>query len=421
MLVNREKDVRLGFVYGYARLVVYNEELDFVPDILEEVTVEDGRIFTLKLRRGHRWSDGAPFTSEDFRYYWEDVANNEELSPVGPPASLLIEEELPTITYPDLYTVRYAWSNPNPFFLPSLARALPLTIYRPSHYLKQFHADHADPEALAQRVEENEMRDWAQLHNRRDNLSRFDNPELPTLQPWQVMTEKPSTRFELKRNPYYHRVDSDGRQLPYLDQVTIVVTGGDLIPVKTGAGDADLQARGLRFDDYTFLKQSEERSGYEVRLWDTVRGSEYAIYPNLTVSDPVWRSMVRDVRFRRALSLGVNRHEINQVIYFGLANEGNQSVLPGSPLYDPEYRQRWAQFNLDEANSLLDSMGLTERGDSGLRLLPDGRPIDSAGLGPSARVARPLPHGRAKRPSDAAPALRSDRPDPPRALPRCPC
>ena len=162
MLVNREKDVRLGFVYGYARLVVYNEELDFVPDILEEVTVEDGRIFTLKLRRGHRWSDGAPFTSEDFRYYWEDVANNEELSPVGPPASLLIEEELPTITYPDLYTVRYAWSNPNPFFLPSLARALPLTIYRPSHYLKQFHADHADPEALAQRVEENEMRDWAQ-------------------------------------------------------------------------------------------------------------------------------------------------------------------------------------------------------------------------------------------------------------------
>ncbi|MEJ1994109.1 MAG: ABC transporter substrate-binding protein [Limibacillus sp.] len=376
MLVGREKDVRLGFVYGYARLVGYSEALEFQPDILKEVVVEDGRAFTLKLRPGHRWSDGAPFTSEDFRYWWEDMANNEELSPVGPPASLIIEGELPTVTYPDSYTVRYEWSRPNPFFLASLARALPLVIYSPSHYLKQFHKSYAEPEALAKRVEENGMRDWAQLHGRRDNLSRFDNPALPTLQPWMPVTEPPSTRFELKRNPFFHRVDSAGKQLPYLDQMTIVVTGGDLIPVKSGAGDADLQARGLRFDDYTFLKQSEERSGYEVRLWDTVRGSEYAIYPNLTVSDPVWRELNRDVRYRRALSLGVNRHEVNQVIYFGLANEGNQSILPGSSLYDPELRQRYASYDLERANLLLDELGLTQRDDRGIRLLPDGRPME---------------------------------------------
>ena len=70
-------------VYGYARLVKYDRDFELVPDILKSVDVEDGRSFTLTLRRGHRWSDGAPFTTEDFRYWWEDMAHNEELYPVG--------------------------------------------------------------------------------------------------------------------------------------------------------------------------------------------------------------------------------------------------------------------------------------------------------------------------------------------------
>src|SRR3546814_15404984 len=80
-------------VYGYARLVGYDEKLAIVADILEWLEVEDGRIFTMKLREGHRWSDGAPFTAEDFRYFWEDIANNEELSPVGPEIPLRLDDE----------------------------------------------------------------------------------------------------------------------------------------------------------------------------------------------------------------------------------------------------------------------------------------------------------------------------------------
>ena len=74
-LIGKEKDVRRLVVYGYARLVGYNEKLELEPDILKDVTVEDGRIFTFHIRKGHRWSDGHPFTSEDFRYFWEDVQN----------------------------------------------------------------------------------------------------------------------------------------------------------------------------------------------------------------------------------------------------------------------------------------------------------------------------------------------------------
>ena len=97
MLVGRAKDTRLMVVYGYARLVGYDQKLELVPDILKDVEVEDGRIFTLHLRKGHRWSDGEPFTSEDFRYWWEDVANNEALSPVGPPPELFVEGEPPKV------------------------------------------------------------------------------------------------------------------------------------------------------------------------------------------------------------------------------------------------------------------------------------------------------------------------------------
>ena len=131
MLMAKQKDIRMMTVYGYARLIGYDIDLKLVPDILESVDVEEGRIFTLRLRKGHKWSDGEPFTTEDFRYYWDDVVNNETISPFGVPKALLIDGEPPTVEFIDETTLRYSWSNPNPFFLPALAGARPLYIYRP--------------------------------------------------------------------------------------------------------------------------------------------------------------------------------------------------------------------------------------------------------------------------------------------------
>src|SRR5918994_55226 len=345
MLVGRTKDTRLMVVYGYARLVAYNEAFELVPDILKDVEVEDGRAFTMRLREGHRWSDGEPFTSEDFRYWWEDVANNEQLSPTGPPAELYIDGEPPKVEFPDERTVRYSWSNPNPFFLPALAGATPTFIYMPAHYLEQFHEKYADPDKLAAMVENAQARDWAQLHGRKDGMYNFDNPELPTLQPWRLTTPPPATRFVFERNEYFHRVAPDGQ----------------LIPVKTGAGETDLQSRGLFFKHYTFLKESAARSQLNTYLWEEARGAHLAIYPNLNANDEVWRELFRDVRFRRALSLGVDRDEINQIMYFGLGMGGGNTVLPKSPLYKPEYRDTWADYDPERANALLDEIGLIER------------------------------------------------------------
>ena len=376
LLMGKQKDIRQMVIYGYARLVVYTPELDLRADILESYDVVDGRVFTLRLRKGHRWSDGQPFTSEDFRYYWEDIATNPELSKSGPPRPLIVDGQLPEVEFPDEYTVRYSWHAPNPYFLPALAGPAPLYIYKPAHYLRQFHPRYQDPDVLAQMIKEAGKRTWMGIHVNRDRPYKATNPDLPTLQPWMNTTKPPSDRFIFSRNPFYHRIDTAGRQLPYIDTVAISIASSGLVPAKTGAGESDLQARYLRMDNYTFLKTTAKRNQFDVRLWQTAKGAHLALYPNLNTKDPVYRKLLRNIDFRHALSLAIHRHEINQVVYFRLVQESNNTVLEESPLYKPEYQRDWIEYDLKEANRLLDELGLTERDDRGVRLLPDGRPLE---------------------------------------------
>ena len=373
-LIGRARDSRLFHVYGHARLVGYDSRLELGPDLLAGYEVEEGRVFTLRLRKGHRWSDGEPFTAEDLRFWWEDVALDPELSPTGPPAQLLVDGERPKVEVLDERTVRYGWSRPNPLFLPALAAASSLDIYRPARYLKQFHRRYAPPEELARLVASTRSRDWVQLFLRKDRLNESDNPEMPTLQPWIPTTAPPAQRLVGVRNPYFHRVDREGRQLPYLDRLVMTVVDPKLIPIKTGAGETDLQARHLSFKDYTFLKRSEARGGLEVRLWPEGRAARLAIYPNLNAKDPVWRGLFRDRRFREALSLGIDREALSQFLYVGLAQPANNSLLPRSPLYREAFGRRCVAYDPDQANLVLDGLGLQRKGE--VRRLPDGRPME---------------------------------------------
>ena len=374
--MSRARDTRLMTVYGYARLVGYDGEYNLVPDILESFETIDDKVFTFKLRKGHKWSDGQPFTTEDFRYWWEDMANNPELSPLGPPVLLKVDGEVPKVEILDEQTIRYSWSKPNPFFLPALAGPRPPFIYRPAHYLKQFHKAYAEPAALEAFIKKRRMRGWGPLHNSLDNLYDMDNPALPTLQPWFNTIRPPAQQFVFVRNPYFHRVDAAGNQLPYIDRVLMNISDGKLIPAKASAGEIDLQARSLFMSHFTFLKQAEKKEGFRTLLWNTSLGARLALYPNLHIADPEWRKIFRNRDFRHALSLAIDRDEINEVIYFGLAQPSNNTVLPQSPLFREEFQTKWAAFDLDRANALLDGMGLDKRDKDGVRLLPGGRRLE---------------------------------------------
>ncbi|MEM9140993.1 MAG: ABC transporter substrate-binding protein, partial [Pseudomonadota bacterium] len=78
----------------------------------------------------------------------------------------------------------------------------------------------------------------------------------------------------------------------------------------------------------------------------------------------------------RAISLGISRKAINKVLYFGQAVPQSVTALMESPFYDEENAAAWTDFDPDQANALLDEMGLTRRNAAGLRLLPDGRPME---------------------------------------------
>ena len=328
-LMAEQGDLRLMTVYGYARLVAYNSALELEPDILQSYENDKNRVFTLHLRPGHKWSDGSPFTAEDFRFHWEDILTDKDMDRGGLDSSLLANGKGPKFEVIDELTVRYTWEDPNPLFLPALAGARPLDIYSASAYLKQFHAKYAEQAKLDAEVAKEQVKDWTRLQIRKGRSYRFENPDLPTLQPWQNKTYSPANRYVFERNAYYHRVDQNGVQLPYVDQIVINIAESSIIPAKTGSGESDLQERYLNFGDYTFLKEGEKRNNYTVRLWTVGKGAAVALYPNLNTNDVGWRELFRDVRFRRALSLGIDRTQINQVLFAGLAKEGASTVLPG--------------------------------------------------------------------------------------------
>ncbi|MGC4025847.1 MAG: ABC transporter substrate-binding protein [Mesorhizobium sp.] len=385
MLIGSQKDIRYMTINGYSRLVGYDNELKLHADILESFEHEQDRIFTFRLREGHKWSDGSPLTPEDFRYSLEDVWLNEDLSPVGPPTALVVDEKTPKFEILDPLTIRYSWDAPNPDFLPSLAAAQPLVIAQPSAYLKQFHKKYQTDDKLAELLKKYRSKRWSTLHIKMARAYRPENPELPTLDPWRNTTEPPAEQFVFERNPYFHRVDTNGTQLPYIDRFILNVSSSAILPAKVGAGDSDLQGTGIDFADYTYLKEAEKRFPVKVHLWKRTIGSRFALLPNMNSSDPDWGPLLRDVRVRRALSVAVNRDEINKVVFFGLGHISSDTVLQASPLFRPEYAQAWSQYDPALAADLLAQAGLKEIGDDGIRLLPNGQPaqivVETAGEG----------------------------------------
>lgn len=372
-LIGGQRDVRIVPILSYARLMTYGTDLELGPDLLAGCDVENERRFTLHLREGHRWSDGTAFTSEDFRYTWEDVITNTELYEGGPPVDLISHGEVARFEVLDTVTVRYTFAGPMPDFLPKLAAPLPLILFMPSAYLRQFHKRYADPATLERLAAEQRVDDWRRLHLKMSRAIRPENPDLPTLEAWRPRTAPPAEQFIFERNPFFHRTDQNGTQLPYVDRLVLNVASAEVTMAKSATGESDLQVAGLGFSDYTFLKSAEKLHPLRVDLWRKSQGSAVALFPNLNCVDPVWQRLFRDVRMRRAMSVAIDREEINKALFFGLATESADTVLPESPLYRPEYARAWAQHDPDLANALLDELGLNDRGPGGIRVLPDGR------------------------------------------------
>jgi len=333
---------------------------------------EESQTYTFWLRRGVKWSDGQPCTADDIVFWYQHVLLNKTITPVVP-RDFKRSGEVMKLERVDDYTVRFRFKEPHGLFLYALAsgRGYEMVGY-PAHYLKQFHADFEPEETLNEKAREAGLDLWYKLF---DDKRDWRNVEMPRLWPWLIKEPPPARPVVLERNPYYWKVDPDGNQLPYIDRMTFEIYDRETINFKAINGEIGMQSRHLLFTNYPLFMENREQGGYRVLHWTPGNGGDLVLLPNLNHKDPVLRVLLEDKRFRQALSLALDRDEINAVGYFGVGTPRQMAPPKTSDFYSAEYENAFVAHDLDKANQLLDDMGLIDRDDRGVRLMPDGRPL----------------------------------------------
>ena len=247
-------------------------------------------------------------------------------------------------------------------------------LYAPAHYLKQFLPKYASEEKLAQMAKDQGFPTWTRMFFTKADW--VQNPDLPSLTPWVVKTPINRPVFSLERNPYSIWVDSAGNQLPYIDNVQFTLAEDlEVINLRAIAGQYDWQARHLQLAKLPVFLKNQKANNYKVYLDPGSHGTDMMIVFNHSYDkDPEIAKWMSNVDFRRALALGIEREELNEIFWLGLGEP--RSIVPSddNPFHPgPEYNLRWATHEPDKANAMLDKLGLTRKDGDGFRLRTDGR------------------------------------------------
>ena len=331
----------------------------------------DGSKLTVHLRKGLKWSDGVEFTSEDFAYWAQlTIEKNQQLT--RPVWSITNGKDM-TVETPDKYTIVMNFGGPNWFVPLNLATGFWNSddYNMPKHYLKQFDP-HFSPK----------YKDYSVFDKK--NSSHF-NADRPTLWPWKLkQITDGGFKMVMERNPYYYMVDNLGRQLPYIDQVICTyVPDAQVRVLKLLSGEIDAQFRLVELRDIGLYMDGRDKADYRVIRWLEASGGETSLLVNWSPPDPGVKELLRNFKFRAALSLAVDREKCNEVAWRGLAHPQQATIsreawhfqTPEGKKVFEEWAQSYAQFDLKKANALLDEMGLTQRDSEGYRLRKDGKRV----------------------------------------------
>lgn len=344
---------------------------------------EDGKTFTFKIREGLKWSDGHPVTTEDVLFTLKDLYSINEIFPTYPEwlkrdgkrvELEIIDDHKFKMTFAKKYGIF-------PLRLQSINNGSYHQIISPAHYLKQFHKGYRTEEELKDYLEDENLKqeEWGELVRRKYQSSPWNVDKdigYPTLAAY-VVAKKPANNVTvLNRNPYYHKVDEAGNQLPYIDSVRVeILTDQEIVNMKIISGEIDFTKK-TGLSDISLYKENEEQGDYRTILAPSKSIDSKAMYfPNLTLDDEVWQKTVAKKDFRKALSLAINREEINNLVFYGMGEESQATDVPDSPFVEPEFREAYAEYDPDRANEILDEMGFDERNEDGLRLTPDGEVV----------------------------------------------
>jgi peptide/nickel transport system substrate-binding protein len=369
----------------HVNLVRYADDLEtIVPNIAKGWRWnEDFTELTVQLRDGHKWSDGEPFTAVDVVFWYEDLILNPEIYPETPDRWLFASEAM-DIEAVDATTVKMSFPVPAPGILNRFAvdYAQP---FQPKHFYKSMHAKY-NPNA-DELAAERGFESWVELVNNYYGGSDYkdvpspllkgtDDRVAPTLES-HILIEETASGRRYVANPYFHMVDTAGSQLPYIDQIDEhYVPDKEVQNLKIVNREVTYRQQGIFLEDYPLLKANEDAGGYKIELVPEL-GEEVYYSFNRTHKDPVLREIFSDRYFNQAMSLALDREEINEIVYLGQGEP--MQATPADPstvsFVTEEHTSAFIDHDPDRANALLDAVGLVDGDGDGVRERPDGKPL----------------------------------------------
>lgn len=359
--------------YQGTNLVIWNDDhSEIVPNIAKSVRLsEDAKQLDVTLRAGMKWSDGSPMTTADVEFWWKAYATNTTVAPgtsTWDDATLVINDETSfTMTFEE----------PRPFILSRMADGSTGSYwFMPKHYLSQFHGDYS---TNATEIAQELMFDnWVNCFL--DRMDYTTNPDMPVLSPWVLKTDgTAATQLVLERNPYYWVTDDQGRQLPYIDTCLInIVQDDELVVAKVVSGEFEIAYASVmeRMSDYSFFAQNKATGDYEIYTYEFDEPNAMNIHINTTAKNPEKRAYFQQKDFRAALSYAIDREEIIRLQYtVGKYASVARQFAPteASPYYDETLATQYTEYNVEEANRLLDSVGLNKKDADEYRLMSNGK------------------------------------------------
>lgn len=368
---------------GNENLLVWTPNWDgLVNNVAESYDVnQDSTVFTFRLRQGMKWSDGAPFTSQDFMFWYEDLLLNKDFTPAKP-NWLTVADKFVVMEAPDDYTVRFTFAAPYGLFLQRIATPSGSNMIEyPKHYCKQLHPKY-NTETLDKMIKDAKFSTWVELFQSKTGAqgagAAWTNPDLPVIYAW-VITEPAGgnvTRAVSEPNPYYWKIDTEGNQLPYIQRIEWeFLTDPEVLLLRTLNGEVEFMnyyANSLK--NKAVLYENRERGNYH--FFDQIRDQACTtvIHLNWNTKNKALREAFQNKEFRIALSHAINRQEIIDTVFVGQGIPYQAAPKPTSRFYNKTLATQYTEYDVEKANAILDKL-YPNKDANGIRLLPNGKPI----------------------------------------------
>ncbi len=365
---------------GYEPLVRFTPDWSGVtPNVAESYEVSaDSKTYTFTLRKGMKWSDGHPYTTEDIRFWYEDIYTNPDVSMGGQPF-WFAGGKLGELEVVDEVTFKVKFAEPNGFFAQQLAWAQQDQVTRaPKHYLKQFHIKYnPNADALAK---ERGLESWIALFQRECGLAQdndfFQNSKRPTLNAWMftIAPGEDTERAVAVRNPYYFKIDTEGTQLPYFDEINYqMVADPQVLLLKTLQGEIDMMDQYIGTPaNKPVLFDAQDSGNFHFYTLKESAANVMVFQLNLNHTDPVKNELYNNGDFRRALSVSIDRQALIDAVFVGQGSPAQPSIVEGDPLYNERLAKQFTEYDPEKANAMLDAI-VPDRDSEGYRLDASGR------------------------------------------------